>query len=125
AFSERVVTRATATLKAWDANDFGPIPADTRARSNVYLNDGNDVLLAASVGGEGHATEMRGVTFYERDEAGMIVRQLRGSVARFADRGWRIEEPRVFEVGPAQDHRLAEPVIVARGITPGQVALGR
>jgi lipopolysaccharide export system permease protein len=125
AFNERLVTRATATLKAWEASDFGPIPADSRTRSNVYLNDGNDVLLAASVSGEGQATVMREVTFYERDDAGMIVRQLRGPVARFAGPGWRLEQPRLFDVGSAQGRQLSDSVVIARGISPGQVALGR
>src|SRR5688572_30452828 len=41
-FNERIVTRSTAALKAWEGNEFGPVPADSRTRSNIYLNDGND-----------------------------------------------------------------------------------
>ena len=40
AFNERVVTQANATLKAWQANDWGTIPTDTGVRVNVYLKDG-------------------------------------------------------------------------------------
>src|SRR5690606_11043682 len=76
-FNEIVVTRATATLKVWEANEFASVPAAAGTRANIYLNDGNDVLLAASIEGTGHDTLMRGVTFYDRDETGMIVRQLR------------------------------------------------
>ena len=32
-FNERIVTRATATLKVWQANDYGPRPTDTGVRS--------------------------------------------------------------------------------------------
>lgn len=122
-FNERIVTRATATLKVWEANEYGPLPTDPSTRANLYLNDGNDVLLASSVEGAGANTVLRGVTFYDRDEAGMITRQLRGSVARWAEPGWRLEQPREFNVGPAEGRALGQPVVIARGITLGQVAL--
>src|SRR6478735_3845285 len=69
AFNERVVIRANAALKAWEATDYGPVPDDPTVRPNVYLNDGNDVLLVSQIEGTGPATVMRGVTFYERDDA--------------------------------------------------------
>jgi lipopolysaccharide export system permease protein len=123
AFNERIVTRASATLKAWEAAEYGPVPEDKSTRANIYLNDGNDVLLAARVDGTGANTVMRSVTYYERDEAGMIVRQLRGPVATFANPGWRLDEPRVFDVRTAEARPLAAPVVIARGITPDQIAL--
>ena len=123
AFNERIVTRATGSLKAWEAAEYGPLPADRSVRANIYLNDGNDVMLASSVAGTGADTVLRGVTFYERDDAGMIVRQLRGPVARFADPGWRLEQARQFEVGSADAAELAEPVTIAPGITLGQITL--
>ena len=125
AFNERIVIRANAALKAWEAVDYGPVQADPDVRPNVYLNEGNDVLLASRIEGTGPRTVMREVTFYERDAAGMIVRQLRAPVARFADPGWRLENARVFEVGPAEGHALAAPVVVARGITLDQIMLKR
>src|SRR5690606_31693382 len=63
------------------------------------------------------------VTFYERDDTGMIVRQYRGPLARWANPGWRLEQPRVFDVVTAQMRQLSEPVVLARGITLEQVAL--
>lgn len=116
AFNERVVTRASVTLKAWEAADYGPIPADERVRGNIYLADGMNILLAGSVTGEGEATVLRDVTYYERDEAGMIVQQMRGPRARFAGRGWLLEEPRVFAVGPAREQAVANPALIATGI---------
>jgi lipopolysaccharide export system permease protein len=124
-FNERIVTRASSTLKVWEANEFGPMPSDSGARANVYLNDGNDVVLASSIEGAGAGTIMRGVTFYERDDTGMIVRQYRGTVARWADPGWLLEGARVFDVTSAEGRTLDRPVVIAPGITLGQVALGR
>ena len=37
AFNERVVTRATATLKAWIAAEYKAVPPDSAVRANVYL----------------------------------------------------------------------------------------
>jgi len=124
-FNERVVTRASATLKVWERNDYGPMPVNSGSRANVYLNQGNDVLLAATIEGAGPATLMRGVTFYERDEGGMIVRQYRADSARWANPGWRLENPRMFDVGSASGEDLNEELVVARGITLNQVALER
>jgi len=125
AFNERIVIRANASLKAWEAVDYGSVPLDPDSRPNVYLNQGNDVLLASRIDGTGAQTVMHGVTFYERDDAGMIVRQLRAPVARYADPGWRLENPAQFEVGPAEARNLAGPAVVARGITLDQIMLKR
>jgi lipopolysaccharide export system permease protein len=125
AFNERIVTRANAALNAWNAVDFGPVPTDPTVRANIFLNDGNDVLLASQVQGTGAQTVLREVTFYERDDAGMIVRQLRAPVARFAAPGWRLESPSEFVVGSAEARALAGPAVVARGITLDQIALKR
>ena len=45
AFNERIVTRANATLKAWDAAAYGEIPEDSGTRANVYLTDGINICL--------------------------------------------------------------------------------
>ena len=124
-FNERMVVRANAALNAWEAVDYGRVPADPDVRSNIFLNDGNDVLLASQVEGRGEQTVMRGVTFYERDDSGMIVRQLRAPVARYAAPGWRLEDARQFDVSPAEARELAGPVVVARGITLDQIMLKR
>jgi lipopolysaccharide export system permease protein len=54
AFNERVVARSTATLKAWEAADYGPIPVDSGVKT-VWLQDGQNILFARSVTGEGAA----------------------------------------------------------------------
>jgi lipopolysaccharide export system permease protein len=122
-FNERVVTRATATLKAWQDVEYGPIPEVDGTRSNVYLNDGNDVLMARSLSGTGADTVMTGVSFYHRDDAGMITRQVTGSRATFANPGWLVEDAKIFEVATTTSSEAEEPVMVAPGTTLGQVAL--
>jgi lipopolysaccharide export system permease protein len=125
AFNDRVVTRATATLTAWQAVDYGPIPKNSGVRSNVYLAIGDNILAATTVSGSGPATLMRGVTFYERDPRGMIRREIRSDSATWANPGWQLAAPTLFDVRTAQLTRSAGPLVVARDLTLGQVALGK
>lgn len=122
-FNERVVTRATATLKAWQDVDYGQVPDDPDTRLNVYFNDGNDVLMARELSGNGEGSVMTGVTFYERDDSGMIARQITGSRATFAAPGWLVEDAEVFNVATTQTSQAEEPVLVAPGTTLDQVTL--
>lgn len=123
AFNERVVTRATATLKAWEAVEYAAVPAVSEARGNVYFNDGRDVLMASSSSGRGADTVFTDVTFYNRDGNGMIVRQVNADRATFANPGWRLENARGFVVATAEASALGT-VVLGKGITVGQVELG-
>ena len=122
AFNERVVTRSNATLKAWQAEEYGPIPKDSAVRSNVYLRDGANILSAATIRGEGAATVMERVTWYRRDAAGMIVEQIRSPRATFASPGWRLDAPVSFDVATTETRNLG-PIVLAQEIEPEQVAI--
>ena len=122
AFNERVVTRANATLKAWQAEEYGPLPRDSAVRSNVYLRDGAHILAAGSIRGEGAATVMERVTWYRRDANGMIVEQIRSPRATFAAPGWRLEAPVAFDVATTETRTLP-PLVLARDVAPAQVAI--
>nr|WP_202390013.1 LPS export ABC transporter permease LptG [Parapontixanthobacter aurantiacus] len=121
-FNERVVTRATATLKAWEASDYGVIPASDDARSNLYLTDGENVLSAASLSGTGADIVMRGVTWYRRGPDGLIVEQIRADRATFANPGWQLTDARRFTVENA-GLRTVPQITVAPQVTPDQVDL--
>ncbi len=123
AFNERVVTRASATLKAWDANEFKKVPTDSGVRTNVYLTDGSDILSASSVTGIGDKIEMTGVTWYRRAPSGAIADQVRAPRAVYANPGWRMDNATRFDVSGARSERPTS-VVVASKITPEQVALG-
>ena len=124
AFNERVVTRANATLGTWEAVDYAAIPDDPDTRTNVYFSDGTDVLTARLMDGAGERTVLRDVTFYTRDDGGMIVRQIRAASASFADPGWRLTDAEDFTVASAQT-RTVDTVTVGEGIALSQIALRR
>ena len=87
------------------------------------MSDGPDILLARLVTGTGANTVLTGVTYYTRDANGMITSELRGRRATFADPGWRVEQPYLFDVSTANGSTPAAPVTVAHEVTPDQIAL--
>lgn len=122
AFNERVVTRASARLDAWAAAHYGTVPKDSGARTNLYLSDGRDLLMAQALTGQGRGLAMTGVTFYRRDANDMVVEQLRASRATYANPGWKLEKPTRFLVAGTQTTKL-ESVTVAPGITVDKIML--
>ncbi|MGB3795815.1 MAG: LPS export ABC transporter permease LptG [Alteraurantiacibacter sp.] len=124
AFNERIVTRGTSTLKAWESVDYAAIPEDREARANVYFNDGTDVLLGGTLSGRGEQSVLSDVTFYKRDESGMITRQITADRATFVAPGWRLENATSFSVATANSEQL-DSIVVAEGVAIAQVELRR
>src|SRR5947209_14976140 len=60
-FNERIVTRATDTLNAWEAVNYGPVPKDSGMRPNVWLRWTDDLILVQQVQGEGDAMRLGGL----------------------------------------------------------------
>ncbi|HKT85178.1 MAG TPA: LPS export ABC transporter permease LptG [Novosphingobium sp.] len=123
-FNERVVTRATATLEAWQSVGYGPVPKKSGARSNLYLADGRDLLLAQTLEGRGNAMVLKGVTFYRRDQNGMITDQLRAGQADYMNPGWKMENPVRFDVAGTRTERLPS-ATVAPGVTPAKISMAK
>ena len=124
AFNERITTRATATLKAWEAVEYGAIPEESNVRANVYLSDGAGVLSAANLVGTGENIVMRDVTWYERNEDGTILEQIDATRATYAAPGWRLEGAERFMVQNAVSDTPKAP-IVGEGLTPAQIDLAK
>lgn len=121
-FNERVVTRSTATLKAWQAVEYGKVPQNASSRTNVYMRDGPNVFTAGSIDGTGNAMVMENVSWYRRDATGAIQEEIRAPRATFAGPGWRLDKPTSFDVKTLERRAIA-PLVVAREVTPGQVAI--
>lgn len=121
-FNERVVTRAASTLKAWQAVQYGEIPKDSGVRNNVYLRDGPNILLAGSVTGADANMTLTNVTWYRRNEQGMIVEQLRSPRATYAKPGWRLENPTRFDVASTASGAIPS-TVVAKELDPAQIRI--
>lgn len=123
-FNERVVTRSNATLKAWAAVDYGAVPTDSGVRANVYLRDGDNILLAATLTGAGEAIVMQDVTWYRRDAGGAILEKVRSPRATWAGPGWRLESPVLFDARTASSRAIA-PLVIARELGPQEVEISK
>lgn len=122
AFNERVVSRATAMLKAWQDNEYAPVPPTSSIRSNVYLRDGNNILLAKTIAGSGTAIRMTDVTWYRRDDRMMVTEQVRAAGAHWAGHGWALDHPVRFDVQSTTETRLPA-LTVAGDVQPRTVEL--
>jgi lipopolysaccharide export system permease protein len=125
-FNERVVTRANATLDAWEAAEYGPIPATDigagKPRSNIYLTDGENILTAVTLTGAGKEIVLTGVTWYARAPGGIIREQIRSARATYAAPGWRLDQPARFDVAGAMTERPAA-LVVGQSLTPERIML--
>jgi lipopolysaccharide export system permease protein len=120
AFNERIVTRANSTLKAWSAVEYGEIPKESGVRANVYLTDGDNILVASSMVGSGERITLDDVTWYRRAPGGLILERIKASEATFADPGWALQNAIRFDVGEASVAEL-DRIVVARSLTPDRI----
>jgi lipopolysaccharide export system permease protein len=124
AFNERVVTRATAALDAWDAVDYGTVPAGTDVRNNIALVHGDDLVFVRLVAGEGQNVRLTGVTIYDRT-GGTLHRILNADHGRAAPGGgWLLTNVNLFDVD-AGTVQLMPRVVVGRDIEPIQFTLAQ
>lgn len=125
AFNERVVTRATGTLKAWQNVVYGPIPQEAAVKNNVWLQDGPNILFARSVAGEGKAMRMSGVSWYRRDPTGMVTEIVTAPTASYANPGWTFRDPVMFDVQSARKTPVGHDEVFGKTIEPVQVTISR
>jgi len=120
-FNDHVVARSTAILNAWQAADYGPINRDLGIKSNVWVRDGDDLIHAESVTGQGEHTLLRGITIYDRT-GGELARIIRGASAMRAPDGWVIRNANQFDVAAGREQAVPRFVIGA-AVTPDRFTL--
>lgn len=108
-FNERIVTRATASLNAWQKVEYAAIPPDSGVRSNVWVRSGDNLINAQTVQGRGRDVLLRNVAIYGR-EAGRLSVIVRADTARVAASGtmWTLTNVRRFEVRSARSTVLGD-----------------
>jgi lipopolysaccharide export system permease protein len=67
AFNERIVTRASASLDAWQNVDYGHVPRGESGSSDVWVRDGDDIIHAVHVSGHGRGVTLTRMTLFDRD----------------------------------------------------------
>ncbi len=120
-FNERIVTRATTTLNAWEDADYGPLRKEAGLKRNVWVRWDDDLIRAQEVRGRGPASELRGVSIFDRDWE-TLERIIEAKRAVPAGGGWRLEDVTVFDVEAAK--KSASPTLAyGRGLDPTQFTL--
>ncbi|MBU0555160.1 MAG: LPS export ABC transporter permease LptG [Alphaproteobacteria bacterium] len=120
-FNERVVARATATLTAWEAAEFGPIPAERGVKSNVWVRHEDDLIRAGTIIGRGDAVRLQNINVYDRHD-NRLTSIIYAKHGRFTGQGWLLEDLRVFDVVRGIS-REVDQMTIGKGITPDQFTL--
>ncbi|MBU3077120.1 LPS export ABC transporter permease LptG [Sphingomonas quercus] len=120
-FNERIVARSTASLNAWEAVDWGPVPRATGVSSNVWVRSGDDLVHAATAQGRGAATRLNDVIIYDRT-GGSLVSIVSGKTGQQVAGGWRLDDVTRFDV--ASGKLTTRPsVVLPLGVRPDQFTL--
>lgn len=121
AFNDRIVTRATATLEQWKKVDYGPLPIDRGDRSNVWVKDGDNLIVVDQIRGRGDAAQLYDITVYER--TGQSLRAIMTAKHGVRDgKGWKIDGVQRFDIATGAMTPLA-PRRIADGVRPDQFTL--
>jgi lipopolysaccharide export system permease protein len=123
AFQEQVVTRATASLRAWEAVEYGPVPRETGVQNNIWVREGDDLIFAAVVSGRGQGTRLLGVKIYERT-GGTLQSMITAKGGRPAEGGWLLEDVERFDVAATKVTKYPD-LRVAEGVDPTRFTLAR
>ncbi len=115
-FNDAVVAPNTARLKTWQAVDYGPVPAETGVKTNVWVREGQDLINAATVTGMGSNTRLGDVSLYLRANGGL--RQvIKAGEARYTGSGWELRDVSSFDVATTEEKKF-EGLVIGKGITP-------
>ncbi len=123
-FNERIATRATATLKVWQTNEYRKVSAATKPLADSWVRGGDDLFRAVTVTGSGAGTRLGRVTIYDRED-NRLVRVISADAARPIAGGWQLTRARVFDVGRGTARDVASfdlpTEVVARQFTTTKV----
>lgn len=122
-FNETLVAPATARLTQWEKVEYGPVPAESNIRTNVWVKDGNDLINAQTVTGRGDKVVLKGVTIYNRTD-NELNSLLQGDEARFTGSGWMLTNVTQFNVSTGAEEKKPE-LLIGDAIRPDQFTLNK
>lgn len=120
-FNETVVAPASSRLTQWEKVDFGPIPEASNIRTNVWVKDGNDLINARTVIGQGDTVQLQDVTIYNRS-ANELNSLMHGDLARFTGAGWLLTNVTRFNVSTGTEDSMPE-LLIGDSLRPDQFTL--
>ena len=120
-FNETIVAPATSRLSQWEKVEFGPIPAESNIRTNVWVKDGNNLINARTVTGRGEQVVLQDITVYDRSENG-LKNLLQADAGRFTGSGWLLTGVTQFDVSTGTEEKKSE-LMIGDSIRPDQFTL--
>ena len=98
AFNEGVVVKSARVVNAWSDNDYKPIPPQSGILGNVWILNGDDLIRAGIVAGQGPQLTAQQVTIYDRT-GGVLQRVIQADRAipdpRSGD--WQLQGVRLYD----------------------------
>ena len=122
-FNERIVTRSTAALGAWQKVEYAQVPKDNGVRANIWVRAGDDLINAGTVESGGDTVRLGKVTIYERT-AGVLSSVLSADSARAVNGGWEMTGAKRFHRRSGTLEPLGT-IIAAKGVRPDQFTLAQ
>jgi lipopolysaccharide export system permease protein len=120
-FNERVVVRAFAALDAWESAGYGDIPRESGVKSNVWVRDGDDLIHAGLIEGQGNNLTLRDVEIFDRSGNNLIATMKSPRGRRDGD-AWLLEDVRRFNVTTSAQQKLGT-IRFGQHIRPDQFTL--
>jgi lipopolysaccharide export system permease protein len=120
-FNERIVARANASLSAWEAVDYGPVPPETGTQENVQVQHGEDLIFVRALAGGEDRLRLSGLTLYDR-AGGRLRRVIEARRGQWTGEGWRLENVSIFNVDTGQRLNTAR-AMLGPELRPEQVTL--
>jgi lipopolysaccharide export system permease protein len=123
AFNERIVTRSTAALSAWQKVEYAKVPKDSGVRSNIWVRADDDLINAGTVETSGPTIVLRDVTVYERTQ-GVLSSMLKADSAKQVAGGWELTGARRFIRRSGTLEPLGT-IVAMKGVRPDQFTLAQ
>jgi lipopolysaccharide export system permease protein len=123
AFNEKVVVNANRQVTAWSDNDYRPVPPESGIVSNIWLLNGEDLIQARHVGGQGQRFHAEGVSIYDR-EGGVLQRIIQADRADPQNGAWKLSKVRVYDSSMNIVRRIPE-MTGLDGVKPEQLTLAK
>ena len=105
AFNELVLMRSNAELIAWQKADYGASPPDAPADREAWVRDGETLIHAGNVVGNGARTQLQDLVIYHRN-GGALDSIVRADTAQVTPGGWLLENVRRFVVARGVQEQL-------------------
>ncbi|MBA2466800.1 MAG: LPS export ABC transporter permease LptG [Sphingomonas sp.] len=96
AFNETIVVNSARAVTAWTDNDYRPVPRQSDLLSNVWLLEGEDLVRARQVIGQGPRLRATGLAIFDRDK-GTLRRIIEADRAAPNGGAWLLQNVRIYD----------------------------